>query len=396
MSSWTCNKCGLLNPQSADICKACFSYNIAIDHDPNKYWQCYSCDLLNKMQAAQCVACYAIKKPSCTIGDEWKTAILAKPPSTPHQDLCLFSKMLSWKNKLYTIIITKFPILTKTCIQVFTINHSENNSTNLSNQSTVPMEWSFSYFIKIQPWCINHDLSELYIILFHCYRDPLDSPPLKVKKICLLIYDLDKHKIKNTYTLNFSALNLKYLSCIKQICMVTNTKITKPNSQNIPYYIISNWLRNDKKLSLYDFSIPNEIYILMNKFYSFSLRNSLVHLLILRDSEEHIAYKSGQLSHGKINMQRLHHAFIDLEFNPEKVEIIKSQILDGRDLLFKPLYYLLISNNIKIGNESYIIFDKGTWKVNLQTGEITRTQPLIRMNRATIVSKKKKTDHNGY
>ena len=379
MSTWTCNQCGLLNLRSSYKCRACFSYNI----DPSEYWQCHSCHLFNKTESNRCCACYMIKKPSYTIGDKWNITKLAKPTSFPI--LNVFSKLLSWKDKLYTMTITKDPHTNQ--IRVFMMNHSENNSTTLSNPSTASIDWSFSERIHSHSLCINHELSELYIIFFY-YMDIDDYKSFEKGQVCLLIYDLDSHKIKNSYLLNLSALNinLNFFRDIKRISIVSNTKSNSENI-NIPYEIISNWLRKDNKLSVADFLIPNEIYILVNKFYSFCVRNTLLHLLIFSRTKIHSSLIDARLSH----------AVIDLEFDTEKVVLINSQILHQHHRSRTIPNFLMIMKhffNIKIGYESYMVFNLGTWTVNLQNGGIKQTQPLL--IRDTTRNKREGTNDKSY
>ena len=178
------------------------------------------------------------------------------------------------------------------------INHSENNRTNLSNPSSISKKNDRSQ-VSQHSWSINHQTSEVYLIFVEKSRIRY-SEPMRVEQICLLIYNLDNHKIIKTYTLNFNALKLDYL---RDICTINMCANINSNESNIPYKVISNWIRNNDDIT--NISMPDEVYILINRFYSFCSKTNVFLRCWLHPVQKHWSILTHQL-HTTNNTDVLH------------------------------------------------------------------------------------------
>ena len=67
---WSCDKCTLVNPPSADTCEACgMTRPASCPASPTRGqdWECHMCTFLNQRSSAVCYACDSVKEETAVV-----------------------------------------------------------------------------------------------------------------------------------------------------------------------------------------------------------------------------------------------------------------------------------------------------------------------------------------
>ena len=382
MSSWKCKHCGLFNSSSIDKCIACFTYNYV------KYWQCSECDMVNRQQSFKCSACFNNKR-LFKIGDEWIRKYTI-PQSLDPQSITI-SKLIEWNQKLFHIMI-RLDNEDKFAISIMQIEDKQPYNSIKTNeessgkcprcQSTEhgwcqPVE-CVEYLWRLHPvsMCINHQNNELYILLQiiknqNVYSDSSHTfgPKQAMKNIeyYLIVYDLSTQNITQQLSLNVDKIlsndmHSNSRTVIKEMYAIYNDKDDHISSTTT--YVINHWVKH--------LTLPQEVYGMIQQFYTFLCRKNTIQLLLLAETKEpegepydHIRIYRRTLYHGIIDLNnlRFNHTEIDLNITNKKViEYIDDCKMDQRR---EPSFLRL-----RVHHDIFWIFNQweGTYIVNLDDG----------------------------
>ena len=379
MSTWCCKDCGLINYDKSSKCIACFSYNY------KKFWQCPQCDLLNPIQSMKCPACFHIKR-QIEISDEWNRYHLDLRELLEDTFGGPIFKLISWNNKLYTMLITRTQ--NKEMIMEL-LDHDPKAASQPESECQLELDSNESsihlaqdhIFSESESFSICREKGELY---FTCLAGDYND---KKGECYLFIYDLNQQEIKHKYQLLFvdEKLNFHEYHAFKMQIIPNNENNENVLSKQISFYIVNYWLRTAPEFA--EISLPNDVYTLINRFYSLYLQNNSLQMILYKEERKQLdvrtKHHSFVLYHGIIDLDAAYKKDDDADYSIN-VKILNKQILKecesktgDRDLdscQEKALFQYKLS--IRIKYDVYVIFRDKTLIINLQSGSMNKTEPL--------------------
>ena len=277
------------------------------------------------------------------------------------------TKMIIWNNKPYIIIISPDPKEFNSEIEI-TMVDPEN--TNIIHQNRYYFCREEHWCIRSISWSINHATSELYITIIYNALTACEYQPI------FLIYDLNAGKLQKRCLLNFKMNNGEnfndHTKSIGNISIINNNNCKTANTTS--FHIINNWSRRNFHTATV---IPKDIYVLIDQFYSFCVKQNTLQLIIFGCREYSVCGD-------EFSEWYLHHAIIDVDSARNNnnynsvidVELINSKQIHPKKVVisYKQRHQIL---SIRIDYELYIMFGHATWIISLETGTMRQESKLL-------------------
>ena len=375
---WKCRNCSLLNYNNANECMACFAYN------PAKGWPCGNCDFINKKSSSKCDACYYIPQPLIEIDNKWDVSYLninnVAQRRIMRGNVSSF-KMIYWNDKLYTIAIDTKNVELPEEIEVICTDHSKNaQNTKVDINRPEPDErWE----LQNCEFAMNRNRGELYIFIKAERLD--ESYTNRIYNIncnLLIIYDLTAQKIASRYLLKADDAEKGWKSWIngaKHIAIVYNDD-EEEEAKRDEYDIINYWVR---KGCLAD--VPIDVYILINRFYSYYARPNSFQLVIF--TKQPVLDASGYDKH--YDEYKIYHILVDLDEadkdNNIEMEILQQKSLGQSSDRMPDVYNF--SYLFRTGYKVSVVHGRNTWITDLKTADCYSSKSINVFTKGCIPTK---------